>query len=261
MKRSIRSVLLISDDNNLAFEIAQWLEARDIPMEMAAQSEEVLVWLKNRQPQDPPPRLVLIDRAIDTDFEKIRPCLTEAFSREPQAPAYAFIGKKASPEEKSPPEARGGSEDLPEQTLLLSRPLTEEGFIEKAGPLLGLAQEDEDHTHRPPFNKSLAMTIIGNDPSILQIGLETFIEDTPATFTALIDSIDTNNFLKARQYCHALEGASSTIAAEALDGMLKKLHRHLRVEDAEASREMIPALQEGYGKLQGILQKELENLA
>jgi len=235
MKSIDKPVLLVTPSHDIAFNLSQWLEIMEIPLEYTSSSAEADPLLKD---SEAPFSLIIYDLALQEE----NPINLTSLD----VPLAAI----AAAHNESPL-------DLNLFSVVFPRKMEEETLISWLGKTFTIKNEDERLKEKLIYNRDNAMTIIGDDVEILKIGLETFVEDTPHTFEALVNHLKEGNFIKARHCCHAIEGASATIGAEALDGQLKKLHRYLREENLNASQEMIELLESTYRRLLSVLKEEL----
>lgn len=89
------------------------------------------------------------------------------------------------------------------------------------------------------FDKQDALRRLDGDEALLNIVVETFLDDIPCQIEALRDAIAADNAQEARRLTHSLKGASANIGATRLQNVAMEMEERMK---AGALAEIGPSL-------------------
>lgn len=131
----------------------------------------------------------------------------------------------------------------------LSKPLEINAFIETVrrhirpsgsgkGPEEGAGEQKA-----PLFDQEAIGGLLGKDPDLVKVALETFLGLLDRKLRRLGEAADAENAEEARRAAHALAGAAGNVAARALEGALRDVEGSARIGELHEVREAIPELE------------------
>ena len=92
------------------------------------------------------------------------------------------------------------------------------------------------------FDRAAVLDRLGGDEELMHAVIESFLQHTPDTLNAVEQALDAHEAVLAGRHVHSLVGASATVGAEAMHGILATMDQGARQSDLDAVRAGLPAL-------------------